>query len=153
MDATASLPARSDLLDATEQELFALISITAKSRKHLAAALDERLPPSALPVLGMVMHASKISQSEICEHLMTDKASLSRLVARLEETEMIAREIDENDRRVVHLIPTDFARERWQDLSNQWRAKLRERISHWSDEDLDRLVHLMVRLNTDLRLL
>ncbi|PRA03085.1 hypothetical protein CQ019_11525 [Arthrobacter sp. MYb229] len=142
---------RGVLFDAAEQELFTLISVTAKSRRTLAARLDERLPPAAVPVLGMILKCQSITQSEICEHLMTDKATLSRLVTRLEELGLVSRQVDEADRRVSNLLPTELAKERWRGWLQSWREGLRERITQWSDDDLDHLVGLLGRLNTDLR--
>lgn len=151
VDEMEPLTRRSQLFDAAEQELFTLISVTAKSRRTMAAKLDEKLPPAAVPVLGMILKSQHITQSEICEHLMTDKATLSRLVTRLEELELVRREVDATDRRVFNLLPTDLAKERWHGWLQSWRDDLRERINKWSDSDLDHLTGLLVRLNTDLR--
>lgn len=151
VDEIQPLTSRSQLFDAAEQELFTLISVTSKSRRTMAAKLDERLPPAALPVLGMILKSDYITQSEICDHLMTDKATLSRLVTRLEDLELVRREIDETDRRMFNLVPTELAKERWHGWLHSWREELRERINQWSDADLTQLTGLLERLNTNLR--
>ena len=142
---------RSDLFEATEQELFALLSITAKSKRAFAARINEKLTPAAVPVLGAVIHSKRITQSEICEKLLVDKAALSRMVAKLEEYGFVEREVDEHDRRVFHLIPTELAVERWHAWIATWRRDLRSRITGWSDEDLSTLLNLLGRLNEDIR--
>lgn len=144
---------RSELFEATEQELFALISLTARSRREVASRLDERLTPVAVPVLGVVLKTKRITQSEICDHLLMDKATLSRVVTKLEELGLVARQVDEHDRRVSHLLPTQLATERWKAWITTWREDLRGRINGWNDEDLMTLVTLLGRLNSDIRTL
>jgi len=151
VEETRSWAHRSQLFDAAEQELFTLLAVTAKSRRTMAAKLDEELPPAAVPVLGMILKLGNTTQSEICEHLMTDKATLSRLVTRLEELDLVKREVDETDRRVFNLLPTDLAKQRWHGWLQTWRDDLRERINKWSDSDLSHLTGLLERLNADLR--
>lgn len=143
--------ARAELYTATEQQLFSLIAITARSKRALASGLDHRLPPSALPVLGLVLRTQRITQSEICEKLLIDKATLSRLVSKIEEIGLIVREVDQDDRRVSHLLPTELAIHRWREWMGNWRKDLRGRMNEWSDEDLSTLVGLLERLGTDIQ--
>lgn len=142
---------RPDLYASAEQELFSLIALTVRAKRELATRLDSRLTPGHLPVLGMILRSQRITQSEICERLLVDKASLSRMVTKLEQLELVKREVDPEDRRVSHLLPTDRAEERWHETFQGWRTDLRSRITDWDDEDLSKLVDLMSRLNLEIQ--
>jgi len=142
---------RPDLYASAEQELFSLIALTARAKRELATGLDSRLTPGHLPVLGMILRSQRITQSEICERLLVDKASLSRMITKLEQLELVKREVDPEDRRVSHLLPTDLAGERWHETFQGWRTDLRSRMTDWDDEDLSKLIDLLGRLNLEIQ--
>lgn len=142
---------RIKLYEATEEQLFSLISIVARSKREVATQLEHLMTPAALPVLGIIIRTKRVTQSEICEKLLIDKAALSRMVAKLEELGLVTREADQEDRRVWHLLPTELANERWQKWLQDWRENLREKLEGWSDEDLTLLINLLGRLSEDLQ--
>ncbi|MGO4297543.1 MULTISPECIES: MarR family winged helix-turn-helix transcriptional regulator [Glutamicibacter] len=141
---------RPDLYASAERELFSLIALAARAKRELATRLDSRLTPGYLPVLGLVLRSRRITQSEICERLLLDKAALSRMITKLEQLDLVKREVDVDDRRVFHLIPTDFALERWHVCFQGWREELRSRMTNWDDEDLSALIDLLNRLNLEI---
>ncbi|WP_313814199.1 helix-turn-helix domain-containing protein [Glutamicibacter sp.] len=142
---------RGALYDATEEQMFALIAVVSRSKRAVASQLEHLMTPAALPVLGIIMRTKRITQSEICERLLMDKAALSRMVAKLEELGLVVRETDEQDRRVSHLLPTDLAVERWCQWLQEWRTDLRSRLAGWDDADLETLISLLGRLNSDMQ--
>ncbi|MGH3654064.1 MarR family winged helix-turn-helix transcriptional regulator [Glutamicibacter sp.] len=142
---------RPDLYASAEQELFSLIALTARAKRELATRLDSRLTPGYLPVLGMILRSQRITQSEICEHLLVDKASLSRMITKLEQLALVKREVDPEDRRVFHLLPTELAVERWHECFQGWRTELRSRMTNWDNEDLSALIDLLSRLNLEIK--
>ncbi|MGR6902527.1 MarR family winged helix-turn-helix transcriptional regulator [Glutamicibacter sp. BSL13] len=161
--AAAAEPAREDLgpaatgddfshrFEALEHQLVQLMVNNAHAKRNLAAKFGDQLPPAALPVLSLVMNNDQIAQSELCSQLMIDKASLSRLVTRMEEGGLLVRSLDPEDRRVSRLSATDAARDRWRSLMGEHRSRWRSRVNEWPREDVDRLVGLLDRLNVDLR--
>lgn len=161
--AAAAEPAREDLgpaatgddfshrFEALEHQLVQLMVNNAHAKRNLAAKFGDQLPPAALPVLSLVMNNDQIAQSELCSQLMIDKASLSRLVTRMEEVGLLVRSLDPEDRRVSRLSATDAARDRWRSLMGEHRSRWRSRVNEWPREDVDRLVGLLDRLNVDLR--
>lgn len=148
--AQAPAAERQDLYASAEQELFSLIALTARAKRELAARLGNQLTPGYLPVLGTILRSQRITQSEICERLLVDKATLSRMVAKLEQLELVEREVDTEDRRVFHLMPTELAVQRWHECFHGWRTELRSRMSNWNDEDMSTLIDLLSRLNLEI---
>ncbi|GAA1408656.1 hypothetical protein AUR04nite_34660 [Glutamicibacter uratoxydans] len=148
---TTPIPERSALYDATEEQMFALIQIVARSKREVASQLEHLMTPAALPVLGIIMRTKRITQSEICDKLLMDKAALSRMVTKLEELGLVTREVDEQDRRVSHLLPTELSVQRWKEWLQDWRRDLRDRLEGWNDEDLSALISLLGRLNEDMQ--
>ncbi|MER8025048.1 MarR family winged helix-turn-helix transcriptional regulator [Glutamicibacter protophormiae] len=141
---------RAELYEAAEQQLLDFVAVISRTKREVAARMEHRLTPAALPVLGLIMRSKRISQSEICDRLLIDKAALSRMVAKLEELGLVTREVDPEDRRVSQLLPTDLAVTRWREWLHSWRMDLRARMEQWSDEDLGALTSLIGRLNLDI---
>lgn len=142
---------RVDLYESTEQQLLDFIAVISRTKREVAACMDHQMTPAALPVLGIIMRDRRISQSEICERLLIDKAALSRMVAKLEELGLVTREVDPEDRRVSQLLPTDLAVTRWREWLHSWRLKLRGTMGNWADDDLQSLSTLLGRLTADIQ--
>lgn len=142
---------RTDRYSKAEQELFSLIALTSRFKRELAVRLHGQLTPGYLPVLGLILRTERITQSEICEKLLIDKATLSRMVSKLEQLDLIVREVNSEDRRAFDLLPTEHAKSRWRSGFEQWRGELRSRMTNWEDADLDTLVDLLGRLNSEIQ--
>ena len=140
---------RAELYEAAEQQLLDFIAVIARTKREVAARMEHRLTTAALPVLGLVVRSKGISQSEICDRLLIDKAALSRMVTKLEELGLVTREVDPDDRRVSQLLPTELAVTRRREWLHNWRLDLRDRMEQWSDDDLGALTTLIGRLNLD----
>ncbi|WP_159613540.1 MarR family winged helix-turn-helix transcriptional regulator [Glutamicibacter sp. JC586] len=142
---------RADRYSMAEQELFSLLAVTSRFKRELAVRLDGQLTPGYLPVLGLILRHGRITQSEICDRILIDKATLSRMISKLGQLNLIVREVNTEDRRAFDLLPTELARERWHSGFEQWRGELRSRMTNWEDQDLDTLVHLLGRLNLEIQ--
>jgi len=88
-DASLCAKDRADRYSLAEQELFSLIAVTARFKRELAHRLNGQLTPGYLPVLGLILRTGRITQSEICEKLLVDKATLSRMVSKLEQLDFV----------------------------------------------------------------
>lgn len=151
MPAPVAVEHSENMLELVEQQLLQLLVANAHAKRRFAAQLQDCLPPAAVPVLAMAIKYDQISQSEIAEQLMIDKASLSRLVTRLEDTGLLIRNLDPADRRVTRISATAEAKDRWDTVMQEHRGLWKERMQGWADEDLTRLIDLLGRLTEDLR--
>ncbi|KSU65607.1 MULTISPECIES: MarR family winged helix-turn-helix transcriptional regulator [Micrococcaceae] len=150
-DASECTKDRTDRYSLAEQELFSLMAVTGRFKREMAHRLNGQLTPAYLPVLGLILRNGRITQSEICEKLLTDKATLSRMTAKLEKLDLVVREVNAEDRRAFDLLPTEHAKQRWHSGFEEWRGELRARMTNWDDHDLDTLVELLGRLNLEIQ--
>ena len=151
MKSSAAQQLSRDMLESVEQQLMRLLATNAHAKRKFASQLQENLPPAAVPILAMALHKDQVAQSEIGEHLMLDKASLSRLITRMEDCGLLVRTLDPADRRVSRISATDLARERWERIMAEHRRIWTSRMHEWPVEDVTRLIGLLSKLNDDLR--
>lgn len=67
-------------------------------------------------------------------------STLTRLIASLEEADLIARMIEPSDKRVSYLRLTDRGRATLEDIRSRRTARLQDRLAALSDDDLARLL-------------
>lgn len=139
------------MFDALNQQLLQLQIANAHAKREFATMLQEDLPPAAVPVLALALQHDQISQSEIAERLMVDKASLSRLVTRLEAAGFLTRTLDSEDRRVTRISATELAASRWESVMQSHQTQWKARMQDWPMEDIDQLISLLSRLNIEFR--
>ena len=104
------------------------------------------LTDAQFPVLMSLLHEDGVSQDELAQHHMLDKATVARSVARLEELGYVTRVPDEKDRRVKRVLVTDLAREiqpGLQSVREEWSETLAEGLTEQERETLDRLLGRM----------
>ena len=91
-----------------------------------------------------------VRPSDLAEQLLVDLSSLSRRLTTLENRGLVARVVDEQDRRaqIVALTPAGSAL--LASLRESAGASLAKTLSAWSLRDLDTLASLLARLDQDL---
>lgn len=67
-------------------------------------------------------------------------STLTRLIASLEEADLITRMIDPADKRVSYLRLTDVGRTTLEEIRSRRTARLQDRLAALSDDDLTRLL-------------
>lgn len=100
------------------------------SRRYFAAQMERLgLPPTAFPLIARLLRRDNVSQDELSEDFLVDKATTARTLAKLEEAGLITRTVDPRDRRIKRVQVTPAARA----LEPKIRAVARE----WSERLLD----------------
>ena len=74
---------------------------------HLETELAPSLTESQLNVLEVLLSGERMKPSDLLEHLQTTPAAVTTLLDRMEKNELIVRQRDEKDRRIVWIIPTE----------------------------------------------
>ncbi|WP_127585732.1 MarR family winged helix-turn-helix transcriptional regulator [Paenibacillus koleovorans] len=79
---------------------------------HLETELAPSLTEGQLHVLEVLLGmekqgAGRMKPSDLLEHLHTTPAAITTLLDRMEKNELIMRQRDEKDRRIVWIIPTE----------------------------------------------
>jgi DNA-binding MarR family transcriptional regulator len=78
-------------------------------RSHMETELAPTLTEGQLTVLELLMYSGKekMKPSDFIDHLDTTPAAITTLLDRMEKSDLITRERDEKDRRVVWVLVTD----------------------------------------------
>ncbi|MBC1548140.1 MarR family transcriptional regulator [Listeria sp. FSL L7-1435] len=116
---------------------------TFKNKKLLETGLNI----GQLRYLWTLYKEDGISQESMAKRFMVDKASVTRHIKRLEELEMIRREIDTKDRRIQRIFVTEIGfkmRELIEEVTEEWSALL---TAGFSEKEKDDLMHLIGRLS------
>ena len=109
-------------------------------------AILHGLADAQFPILMSLLHEDGVSQDELTQHHMLDKATVARSVARLEELGYVTREPDEHDRRVKRVLVTEQARAIQPELHatrEQWSETLTDGFTAEERETLDLLLGRM----------
>ncbi|MDF2725098.1 MAG: MarR family transcriptional regulator [Paenibacillus sp.] len=112
------------------------VKLWSKISKDLKAHMETQLAPALtegqLNVLEVLMTQERMKPSDLLEHLHTTPAAVTTLLDRMEKNELIVRQRDEKDRRIVWIIPTETGLEqcvRGVDIRNEFIHSQLDRIS------------------------
>lgn len=126
-----------------EHELGRLFARIRVSWREAATTVHPDLQPLGYQVLTSIATGKATSAGAIIERLQTDKSAVSRHVRQLEQLGLVESVPDPDDRRARVLVATDLAQERVALARSRYEARLAERLSRWSAEDLDRFSELL----------
>ncbi len=104
------------------------------------------LADAQFPILMSLLQEDGVSQEDLAQHHLLDKATVARSVARLEELGYVTRQADEHDRRVKRVLATELAREiepELQHMREEWSETLTEGFTEGERKTLDRLLERM----------
>jgi DNA-binding MarR family transcriptional regulator len=101
-------------------------------------------------VLAFFAHRPGATQSDLAAHSGRDKGQLARLVAGLKERGLLQAQVDEVDRRSVHLTPTAQARTALQAAQRQARRVAAVAVAGLADAERAQLLALLQRIRSNL---
>ena len=111
-----------------------------------AEALSPGLSAGAMKAFITLCNAGTMTPSTLAEHLLLDRAQVSRMVRDLEDEGLITREPDPRDRRSALLTATDAGRARLDAVrGGPAGGGLRSDLARWDREDIRTLAHLLGR--------
>jgi DNA-binding MarR family transcriptional regulator len=128
------------------EELARQLSAVGAVKRDLARIMPHECPSGSAAVLTLLGRHGAMRMSKLAELLAVDMSVTSRHVAHVAERGWIERSPDPADKRsrILHLTPAGEAT--LQDLFRRSTELLTERLSDWSDEEVDQLIRLMTRL-------
>ncbi len=128
------------------EELMRQLSAIGSVRRELARSLPADCSSGSAAVLALLGRDGDMRIGRLAELLAVDMSVTSRHVTHLAELGWIDRSPDPADRRSRILRLTPEGRERLTELSGRTARLLAERLSGWSDEDVELLTGLLARL-------
>ena len=138
---------RRETLLALENEI---VSIGRRLRQKMQAVAHELSPGlgiNAYAVLGSLATRGAARQTDRAELVGIDKAGMSRLVAELLALDLVERASDPTDGRVQLLSLSPTGRARIEEIRSRRERFHTDRLSDWSDDELDELVAVLGRYN------
>ncbi|WP_159847100.1 MarR family winged helix-turn-helix transcriptional regulator [Nocardia sp. CY41] len=143
MRQSPAFPTRSIAIHTIQRELTAF----ARRARGRAAELHPELPLVASSILDLVIERDGCLATELAEHFLLDKSTVSRQVAALERLGYLTREVDPANRRNHILRATPAGRRMAREAELRRREAFAERFRDWDDEDLAELAGHLVRYN------
>ncbi|QYJ03880.1 MarR family transcriptional regulator [Nocardioides panacisoli] len=141
---------RDDALQHIEHELGVLLRRARRVVAQRAAEVHPDLQTGAYLMLGHLQRCGALRASALCEVLDLDKAAVSRHVQHLLELGLVDRTPDPEDGRATLIVPSEQGRAQMQQVREQRRRGMDERLADWPTSDLEDLVGLLERYNSAL---
>lgn len=100
-------------------------------------------------LLVLAMHGPR-NFSALIEETIVHQSTLSRVVSRMEQAGLVARETDKNDSRIVYLQLTPAGRKKFEQAYPLAMAEHRRGMAHLSPEEEAILTRLLQRMVADV---
>lgn len=133
-----------------ERELAVLLRRARSWNRDVATEVHPDLQPTAYALLSRVDELGSVRASDLCDYFGIDKGAVSRQVALLERTGLVAREPDPHDGRAQLLVVTGEGRKRIAHARGGRRRVVREQLDRWPDTDVATFAGLLARFNTQM---
>ena len=133
---------------ALEREFSLLMRRARSNAAELSRAVHPDLDGSAYTLLSYLVQSDGLRAGDLAALFSVDKGAISRQVTRLERAGLVERRPDPDDRRAQVLVTTPEGRRRHAAALELRRARFRDRLSSWPEQDVATLARLLGRLNT-----
>ncbi|WP_395361708.1 MarR family winged helix-turn-helix transcriptional regulator [Streptomyces sp. YH02] len=128
------------------EELARSVSAIGAVKRGLARALPVECQGGSAAVLALVKHHGDMRMSRLAELMAVDMSVCSRQVAHTVEHGWIERLPDPDDKRSRILRLTDAGHAMLGELDRRVTEAFSRHLAEWSDDDVELLTHLLVRL-------
>ncbi|MEU1228120.1 MarR family transcriptional regulator [Streptomyces sp. NPDC005828] len=128
------------------EELARSVSAIGAVKRGLARVLPVECQGGAAAALALVNHHGDMRMSRLAELMAVDMSVCSRHVAHTVEHGWIERLPDPDDKRSRILRLTEPGRTMLGELDRRVTEAFSRHLSEWSDDDVELLIHLLVRL-------
>jgi DNA-binding MarR family transcriptional regulator len=113
--------------------------IRSKFTKVAFADIEVSLTPLHFEIMYLLMEESSLPVAEVGKRLILAKAHMTQLVDKLVEKEMVIRETDPNDRRVIRISITEKGKEILDEVYERVSSAFKEALSSLSKNDIEEL--------------
>jgi len=141
---------RADSLSELEQEVGVMIRRIRRVLWERARAIHPDLQPASYLMLAYLAEHGQLRASTLAEALVIDKGAVSRQLGHLVELGLVDRTPDPADGRASLLTASATAVGRINDVIEDRRRWLDERLGDWTDEELGGFARELGRYNAAL---
>jgi DNA-binding MarR family transcriptional regulator len=135
---------KKDMLDIAIGELLAVPPMIRRgiNRKVIRAAyakVGEDISVPHFEIMKLIEDTGTQHIAEIGERLLIPKSQMTPLIDKLAGLNMVERQVDETDRRIINIVLTERGRAVVKEIGRILRVNFRARLSHLSDDELKEL--------------
>lgn len=138
-----AFPTRDAAIGVIQRELTAF----ARRARARAAELHPGLSLVESSILDLVIARDGCLGSDLAEHFMLDRSTVSRQVAALERHGYLTREVDPGNRRNHILRASARGRRIAREAENRRSLAFGERLRDWDEDDIARFAGYLMRYN------
>jgi DNA-binding MarR family transcriptional regulator len=136
---------REDLLQMLIQQIMSIM----RHVRHGIPLDQPALSPPQVHILFIISRRQEgISVKDLAERAGVTPGAITQFVDALVEKGLVMREGDPNDRRIVILKQTQFARDQFEKFRKAHLESFRRLFEVLSDDELKQLITLITRINT-----
>lgn len=146
-ETTHTYKKREDLLQALIERLNTVMRMM---RPHHEGHVPPLSPPHMHLFFAIAMSKEGKSVKELAELSGVTPGAISQFVNHLVEHEMVQRETDPNDRRIVRLKTTDKARRQHDRMKREFFAQAKQVFSVLNDDEIIQLLTILKKIEVSL---
>jgi DNA-binding MarR family transcriptional regulator len=135
---------KTNMLDSITEDLFTIPPLIGRSirRKLLRTALShirEDISPPHFEIMRTLDETGTLHITEIGERLQIPKPQMTHLIDKLVNLEMVERQADDRDRRIVNIALTSKSKALIKRHKRMMEKAIKETLSSLSDKELEEL--------------
>lgn len=109
------------------------------------------ISPMHHKAIALLFHSPGMTQQNLSEQTGRDKSQISRLIKELELKDLIERNQDTDDKRIIRLALTDKGLALFQELRQHEKRLIQSLLLNISDNELDTLDKTFYKMRENLR--
>lgn len=143
-------PVKPDLADPVDSNMriaYLLTAVRTQLMQNLDGELSEfSMTAAQFVILRRIADGSARTAAELCRALSYDTGSMTRMLDRLEEKALIARERSPDDRRIVHIQLTPMGAELFPKLRERASQAFQKKLAVFEPAELEQFAAYLKRL-------
>ncbi|HWP98738.1 MAG TPA: MarR family transcriptional regulator [Syntrophomonadaceae bacterium] len=109
-----------------------------------------RLSPGQFHAVTILYHKGSLPMSELACEMKISKQQLTPLICKLIDSNLVVRQTEEQDRRIVRIEITEEGRRAFRELMARMKQAFREKLSVLPDTELEELDQMLKSIQTML---
>ena len=134
------------LLQTIERYKSAMFTINRRLNAMIRELMPEDLTVDQYSIMSSILSQGRCTHSELAEIFCVGKSSITAIISRLFDKNLIRRIPDEKDRRVVYLALTDDGVRLTRETDTKLESLLAGYLGHFGQEEIDQFMRTYEKL-------